>query len=61
MLQDSRQAGGSPTRLVEEIEFEIRQWYAGDYDARVCAERILVVIAEAKNGIVEIRHPVDHL
>jgi hypothetical protein len=58
VAHESRQAG-TQTKLVQEIEFELRQWYAGDYDARVCAERILALI-EAENGVVEHGEPLDH-
>ena len=30
-------------RMLEEIEFEVRQWYAGDYHASECAERIIAL------------------
>ncbi len=52
------QAGSSPDRLLEEIEFEIRQWYAGDYDARVCAERILALL-KSNDRIEEVGQPLD--
>ena len=43
--------------LLEEIEFEVRQWYAGNYDARACAERILILFDEAPK---EAREPATH-
>lgn len=40
--------GGSiqQTDLIEEIEFEIRQWYAGEGTLRECAQRILAATHE---------------
>lgn len=32
-------------RLLEEIEFELRQWFCGDYEDRETAERIYALFA----------------
>jgi hypothetical protein len=44
--------------LRDEIEFEVRQWYAGDYGARECAERILRLLEDRRE---EEREPASHV
>jgi len=44
MRSDSRQAGAPPTSsVIEEIEFELRQYYFGGGDVCASAERILAM------------------
>lgn len=46
------------TPVLEEIEFEIRQWYAGKGDLRACANRILFL---SQHWHEKARHPTAHL
>ena len=59
-LQHSKLVSACRLSLLREIEFEVRQWYAGDYDASACAERILSLILDAHDRAVEGCDPNDH-
>lgn len=59
MVTDSRQAGGSPTGLVAEIEYQLHQYYCEGGDPADRTRRILALFAQ--HGHEESREALAHI